>query len=122
MLPNESQPTSNHNYLKHERINIAKNCLNKELASDIFDHCFEMINHSMKVRSNKNCLKLAPVKFELLGVISVLQGVLSTIVYQLILGKLILSMFLRKKFLNSLNKTFYVSSLELIICFLCHIF
>ena len=49
---------------------------------------------------------------KLQGVASILQGVLSTRAYHLILRKLILSIFLRKKFLNSLNNIFQVSSFE----------
>ena len=41
-----------------------KKCLNKEFASDIFDNYFEMINHSMKTRKNKHCIRLPPVKLE----------------------------------------------------------
>ena len=41
-----------------------KKCLNKEFASDIFDNYFEMIDHSMKTRKNKHCIRLPPVKLE----------------------------------------------------------
>ena len=64
MLPNEPQPANIHNYLKRECVNMVKKCLNKELASDIFDNNFEMIDHSMNTRNNKHCIKLPSVKLE----------------------------------------------------------
>ena len=64
MLASESRPTSTHNYLKSECVNIVNKCLNKEFASDIFDNYFEMIDHSMNTRNNKHCIRLPPVKLE----------------------------------------------------------
>ena len=65
MLPSESEPTSIHNYLKRDCINMAMQCLNKEFASDIFDNYFEMIDHSINTRNNnKHCIRLPPVKLE----------------------------------------------------------
>ena len=64
MLTNESQPTSIHNYLKHECVNMVKRCLNKEFASDIFDNYFETIHHSMNNRNYKHCTRLPPVRLE----------------------------------------------------------
>ena len=64
MLFNESQPTSIHNYLKRECVNMVKNCLNKEFASDTLDYYFEIIDHSVNTRNNKHCMRLPPVKLE----------------------------------------------------------
>ena len=64
MLPNESQPTSIHIYLKCKCVNMVKKCLNKEFASDIFDNYFEMNDRSMNTRNNKHCIRLPPVKLE----------------------------------------------------------
>ena len=64
MLPNLSQPTSIHNYLKRECVNTVKKYLNKEFAYDIFDHYFKMIDHSMNTMNNKHCIRLPPVKLE----------------------------------------------------------
>ena len=64
MLTNESQPTSTHNYLKRECVNMVNKCLNKEFASEIFDNYFKMIDHSMNTRNNKHCIRLPPVKLE----------------------------------------------------------
>ena len=90
MLPSKSQPTSIHNYLKRECVNMIKKCLNKEFASDIFDNYFEMIDHSMNTRNNKHCIRLPPVKLEVARRGFYSTGGLFTIAYQLILGKLIL--------------------------------
>ena len=43
---------------------MVKKCLNKEVAFDIFDNYFEMIDHSMNTRNNKHCIRLPPVKLE----------------------------------------------------------
>ena len=64
MLPNESQPTSIHNYLKNECVNLVQKCLNKQFASDIFDNYFEMIDHSMNARNNKLSMRLPPAKVD----------------------------------------------------------
>ena len=106
MLTNESQPTSIHNYLKRECVNMVKRCLNKEFASDIFDNYFETIDHSMNTRNYKHCTRLPPVRLEVASRGFYCTGGTLAIAYQLILGKLILSIFLRKKILNSLNNIF----------------
>ena len=43
---------------------MVKKCLNKEVAFDIFDNYFEMIDHSMNTRNNKHCIRLPSVKLE----------------------------------------------------------
>ena len=63
-LPNESQTTNIHSYLKRECINMVMKCFKKEFTSDIFDNYFEMIDHSMNTRNNKHCIKQPPVKIE----------------------------------------------------------
>ena len=84
---------------------MVKNFL-KEFASDAFDNYFEMIDHSIKTRNNKHCIRLPHVKFEVPRRGFNFTGGTLTIVYQWILAKLILSIFLRKKFLNSLINIF----------------
>ena len=64
MLPSESQPTSIHNYLKRECVNMVKKCLNREFACDIFDNYFEIIDHLMITRNNKHYIRLPSVKLE----------------------------------------------------------
>ena len=43
---------------------MVKKCLNEEFASNIFDNYFLMIDHSMSPRNNKHCIRLPPVKLE----------------------------------------------------------
>ena len=64
MLPSESHPTSIHNYLKRECVNMVKKRLNREFACDIFDNYFEIIDHLMITRNNKHYIRLPSVKLE----------------------------------------------------------
>ena len=67
MPPSESQPTSIHNYLKRECVNMVKKFLNKEFAFEIFDNYFEIIDHSVNTRNGKLCIRLPHVKLEVAG-------------------------------------------------------
>ena len=91
---------------KRECVNMGKKCLNKELASDIFDNYFEMIDHSISTRNNKYCIRLSPVKLEVARHGSYFTGGTYYNSLPFDIRKLILSIFLRKKFLNSLNNVF----------------
>ena len=61
---NATQWVTAYIYLKPKCVNVVKNCLNKEFASDIFDNYFEMNDRSMNTESNKHCIRLPPVKLE----------------------------------------------------------
>ena len=91
---------------KRECVNMLKKCLNKEFSSDIFDNYFEMIDQSMSTRNNKHCIRLSPVTLEVARHGSYFTGGIYYNSLQFDIRKLILSIILRKKFLNFLNNAF----------------